>query len=300
MQDAPITLILLVVNVGFSLYAFSNPAILEQFKFQVGAVLYKREWHRIVTAGFLHGSTTHLLVNMLTLYFVGPSLEGFFTQSDLMMERYGNFGRPLYLILYFGSLIGGDLLALLFHRKDPEYSAVGASGALSGLLFAIAILAPTSMVSLFFFIPMPLWLFALLYVGFSLFGMKSGLGRIGHSAHLGGALAGLLIFAALVPEVMIVHWWLFLLLLVPSVLGLYLLQVQPEFVNNPGILFRKRPQWGATTKKPKGLEINQRVFMQAELDRLLDKVGRKGFDSLSDEERKRLHELSERLGKDQR
>lgn len=301
MQHAPITLILLVVNIGFSIYAFSNAAVLERFKFQVGPILQGREWHRIITAGFLHVNPTHLIVNMLTLYFVGPSLENFFTNSGLMYNRYGDFGRPLYLILYFGSLIGGDLLALLFHRKEPNYSAVGASGALSGLLFAIAIYAPDALVRIFFIIPMPLWLFAILYVGYSLFGMRSGMGgRVGHSAHLGGALAGLLIFVALVPEVLFAHWWLFLALLIPSVVGLYLLQVQPEFVNDPGILFRRKPQWGAGTKKPKGLEINQRAFLQAELDRLLDKVGRKGIDSLTDEERKRLHEVSERLGKEQR
>lgn len=299
MQEAPITLILLVANVAFSIAGFSNPSILERFKFQVGPILIKKEWHRLISSGFLHGGIFHLLMNMMSLYYVGTALEQFFTQSSMMYDRYGDLGRPLYLLLYFGSLIGGDVVALWMHRKDYDYSAVGASGAISGLLFAVAILAPNSMVTVFI-LPMPMWLFAVLYVAFSLFGMRSGFGNIGHSAHLGGALAGLLIFGALVPEAVILHWWLFLLLLVPSVLGLYLLIVVPEFINDPMILFRRRPQWTTKTKKPKGLEINQTAFMQAELDRLLDKVGRKGLESLSDEERKRLHDLSNRLGKNQR
>lgn len=305
MQFAPITLILMVINIGFSVYAFSNPIIIERYKFHVGAVLYRKEWYRLITSGFLHGSWMHLLMNMLSLYFMGPILEAFFTGTSMfshynfIYERYGDFGRPLYLLLYFGSMLGGDLLALFFKRNDLEYSAIGASGAISGVVFAVAMLAPTAMVQVIF-IPMPFWLYALLYVSYTLFGMKSQADNIGHEAHMGGALAGLLIFVAAAPDFLIRNWWFFLLLVVPSVLGIYLLKVRPEFVNDPGILFRKRPQWGASTKKPKGLEINQRVFMQAELDRLLDKVGRKGFDSLSDAERKRLHELSERLGKDQR
>lgn len=305
MQHAPITLILIIINVGFSVYAFSNPIIIDRYKFEVGAILYRKEWYRLITSGFLHANWMHLLMNMLSLYFMGPVLEAFFTGTamfsryDFIYERYGDFGRPLYLILYFGSMIGGDLLALLFKRKDPHYSAIGASGAISGVVFAVAMLAPTAMVQVFF-IPMPFWLYAILYVAYTLFGMKSNADNIGHEAHMGGALAGLLIFVAAAPDFLIANWWFFLILFVPSVLGIYLLKVQPEFVNDPGILFRKRSKWTSTTKKPKGLEINQRAFLQAELDRLLDKVGRKGIDSLTDEERKRLHEVSERLGKEQR
>ena len=305
MQDAPITLILILVNVGFSLYGFSNRDAFEKFKFNVGAVLYRKEWYRLVTSAFLHGSWVHLLMNMLSLFFMGPALEGFFTGINVLnipdfdYDRFGAMGRPLYLLLYFGSMIGGDLLALLFHRNDPDYSAIGASGAISGVVFAVAMFFPMGTV-LIYFLPMPFWLYAFLYVAYTLFGMKSQADNIGHEAHMGGALAGLLIFVAAAPDRLVAHWWFFLVLFIPAVLGIYLLRAVPGFVNDPGILFRKRPQWGATTKKPKGLEINQRVFMQAELDRLLDKVGRKGFDSLSDEERKRLHELSERLGKDQR
>lgn len=293
MQDAPVTLILLIANVAFSLYGFSNMGVFERFKFHVGAILEGREWHRMITAGFLHVNVTHLLVNMLSLYFVGPTLERFFVSPFV----WGDYGRAMYILLYFGSLLGGDVLALLMHRNVRDYSAVGASGAIAGLLFAIAMVEPELYVLIFFIIPMPMWLFAILYVGYSLFGVQTGRGNVGHAAHLGGALVGMTIVCAFVPRLIVEHWVLFLVLTVPSGVVLYMLYRYPDFVSNPraiGGMFQRR-RGPTLVKKEKGLEISTQAELKAELDGLLDKVNRKGLEGLTVAERRRLDELSRTL-----
>lgn len=296
MSSSPVTLVFLFVNVAFSIYAFSDRSVFDRFKFNVGAVLQGNEWHRLFTSGFLHGSPTHLIVNMLSLYFCGPALEGIFSMFAL------NGGPLPYILLYFGSLLGGDLLSLFIHRHQSSFSAVGASGAISGLIFAVALLQPDATVYLFFMLPCPIWLFAIAFVGYSLFGMRNNMGGIDHSAHLGGALLGLLITAAFFPSVAIANWVFLLILLIPPAVVLVAIALNPTAVGDPLELLKKFFQGKGVAKepnhKPKGLEINMRASRQEEIDRLLDKVAQKGPASLSPEERRRLDELSNRGGRD--
>ena len=138
----------------------------------------------MITSAFLHANFMHLLFNMFALYTFGSFLEGFFINS------FGSFEGSLYFFLiYFISLIFGSVLTVIFHYKDPNYVAVGASGAVSGIVFSYIIFFPQSMLYVFF-VPMPAYLFAVLWIGFSIYGMRSKLGNIGHEAHLGGALGG--------------------------------------------------------------------------------------------------------------
>lgn len=310
MSDYPVTITLLFANIVFSLVGFSQPGLFERFKFNVGAILGKHEYHRMVTSAFLHVGVGHLFINMLSLYFMGHVLE------QLYIIRFGNIGMVAYLAIYFGSMLGGDILALLMKRNNPQYSAVGASGAVMGVTFALLVLAPYENIYLYFAIPIPFWLFGVLYMAYSVFGVRTGHSNLGHEAHIGGALVGLLIGGIFFPQHLIHHWVLVIGITVPTIILLYLLYHNPDLPLNPmkvfGNLnwgFNKQPQNPFTSSnnrsstpekdrvKQDGLEINMRAQLQQEMDQLLDKVSRHGESSLSMVEKRRLAELSAYLSR---
>lgn len=189
-----ITILIIGVTVLFSMNAFNNYSLFERYKFQPQAILKGREYDRLLTSGFLHVDFTHLLFNMLTLFFFAGVVIRFFT----VVVGNSSVGAVIFAVVYLASIIGGNLLALLFQRNNYRYSAVGASGGVSGILFASIVIYPDLQLYLFFAIPMKGWFFALIYLAYSIYGMRKQLGNIGHEAHLGGALVGLiapLIFA---------------------------------------------------------------------------------------------------------
>lgn len=285
-QTDNVTLLLLAANVIFSLMAFNRPELLLKYAFQVGPILQNKEYHRILTGGFLHGSSTHLIVNMLSLYFCGPAV-GYV------------FGMQGYLLIYFGGLIGGNLLALLIQRNNPGYRAVGASGAISGVIFALCYFAPNTIFLLFFIIPCPAWLFALLYVGYSLFGMRNQLHNIGHEAHLGGAAAGMLFAILLIPQFLVTNWWVVLILFVPTAAMTYVLVKRPDLLMRR---FNLRGGGGGGVPKNPFAKRGPRIVRdeadrkfhskREELDYLLDLVAQNGYDSLKSKQKQRLDELS--------
>jgi membrane associated rhomboid family serine protease len=192
--QAPITLALLALNVGISLYAFSSPGIADQLSFRPYRIRERGEYHRFLTAGFIHGGTGHLFVNMLTLFFFGPLLERI-------------LGPGAYLVLYFGAEIAAHALTYAYHRDDPQYAAVGASGAISGVVFAFCVFFPLEKLYLFFALPIPAILFAFGYVFGSIYAMRAERGGmagmqtgIAHEAHIGGAVAGVLLTILLDPR----------------------------------------------------------------------------------------------------
>ena len=192
LTQTPITLALLVVNVVVSVLVLrSRPQLINTLAFRPERILRHGEIHRLVTAGFVHVNGAHLLVNMLTLYFFGPWLE-------LTLGPIG------YLILYFGSELSAHGLSLIIHRRSRRYSAVGASGAITGVLFAFCLYAPFRMLYLFFAIPIPAILFAIGFVAISLYAMQQRgpdqVGGLAHEAHLGGAIGGVAITALLDPR----------------------------------------------------------------------------------------------------
>ena len=187
LSEAPVTLVLLAVNVAVGVYTmYVNPHLLDRWAFRPQRFAHGGEWWRILTAGFVHVGVGHLAVNMITLYFFGPQIEGL-------------LGPARFLAIYFGSEITANLLTLARHHDTPNYSAAGASGAISGVLFSFVLFAPFAMLGVMFIIPMPAILFAVLYVGGSIYAAKQGGGRIAHEAHLGGALGGVLITLLVYP-----------------------------------------------------------------------------------------------------
>ncbi|MAP95837.1 MAG: rhomboid family intramembrane serine protease [Ponticaulis sp.] len=179
------SMIFLAANVVLSLFAFQNRDFLNWGILHTGAVFRGQEWHRVLTAGFLHADPMHLLFNMVTLFFFGPTVEGI-------------IGSQNFFIVYLAALLGGNLFALFRHRNDINYSALGASGAISGILFSFCLFTPFSMI-IVFVVPVPAILYAILFILYSIYGMGANNDNIGHDAHLSGAIIGVLTTILLVP-----------------------------------------------------------------------------------------------------
>ncbi|WP_313500874.1 rhomboid family intramembrane serine protease [Kaistella carnis] len=187
---SPVLLIIIAATAIISYIAFSNHALFEKYKFNVGAILRNKEYVRLISAGFLHADLMHLLFNMMTLYFFGP----------IVIDAFGAFG---FLLVYFGSILLGNVFSLYLYKNQSWYSAIGASGGVSGILFASIAMIPDLPIY-FFFIPIaiPGYLFGFAYFGYSVYMMLNPRqnDNIGHAAHLGGAFFGLVYAVALQPE----------------------------------------------------------------------------------------------------
>ena len=183
-----VVLIVIVVTVLFSIKGFSDLAFFDKYKFQVSRII-NGEKIRMLTSGFLHADWIHLGFNMYALYLFGA----------IVAVSLGNIS---FLIVYFGSLLAGSMYSLSFHKNEPYYSAIGASGAVSGVLYSSIMIYPEMELMIF---PIPInipgYIFGVGYLLYSIYGMKNKLGNIGHSAHLGGAMGGFVITLILYPRV---------------------------------------------------------------------------------------------------
>lgn len=177
------------ITVLVSWQAWQNRDLFERLKFQMSSILDGKQYDRMITSGFLHADGMHLFFNMFAFFIFAPVVLIKFTSLQLVL---------IYLI----SILVGSLFTILFHRRESWYSAVGASGGVSGIVFSAIMIYPDMPLVLIFlpFFSFPGWVFALLYLGYSMFGMKSHHGNIGHAAHLGGSVAGMLLTIGLKPE----------------------------------------------------------------------------------------------------
>lgn len=170
-------IVIIAANALISFKAFDDQFFFRKYEFHIGSIR-SGESIRMFTSAFLHVDIAHLAFNMITLYFFAPVVIDF-------------LGTPLFLLVYFGSLICGSLLTLQFHKNDYHYRAVGASGAVTGVLYSAILLQP-DMNLYFFFIPIPIpaYVFGIGYLLYSIYGMKAKRDNIGHTAHFGGAIGG--------------------------------------------------------------------------------------------------------------
>lgn len=200
-----ITIIIIAANVIISYKGFGDYSFFDKYKFHVGGV-QRGEQIRLFSSGFLHVDTQHLLFNMLTLYFFAPVVITLLS--------------PFYFILvYVGSLLLGSLLSFSFHKNEYHYSAVGASGAVTGILYAAILLRPEMDLYMFFIpIPIPAYIFGIGYLLYSIYGMKNRVGNIGHDAHFGGAIGGYAMTLILSPELFKTNLLMIGLLAIPIVL----------------------------------------------------------------------------------
>lgn len=178
--QSPATFVLIAANVVASMIAFANPRFMDQNMFHVGPILRQKEWHRVITSGFLHGGILHLLINMYVLYGFGR-----------LLEHPRVLGTGGLLIVYFAALLGGSFWSLMENRRKPDYRALGASGATSGIILSVCLFAPFATLVLFV-IPMPAVIFGIVFIVISAILAQRENKVIGHEAHLGGALAGLI------------------------------------------------------------------------------------------------------------
>ncbi|WNW02795.1 rhomboid family intramembrane serine protease [Tenacibaculum sp. HL-MS23] len=183
-----IILILIVANVLISYKGFNDLVFFDKYKFQVQKIL-SGDKLRMLTSGFLHVDWMHLGFNMYALYLFGKVVVV-------------NFGTPYFLLIYVGSLVAGSLYSLYQHKEELYYSAVGASGAVSGVIFSSIMLYPDmELIMLPIPIPLPGYIFGIGYLLYSIYGMKNQVGNVGHSAHLGGAIGGYVLTILLKPSV---------------------------------------------------------------------------------------------------
>ncbi|QNK78570.1 rhomboid family intramembrane serine protease [Winogradskyella sp. PAMC22761] len=182
-----VTIVIIVANALFSYKGFGDRMFFERYKFNVGSIK-RGEQIRMISSGFLHADITHLLFNMFTLYM--------FADAVIMQ-----LGSVKFVIIYMASLIFGNLLSLYFHKDEDWYSAIGASGAVTGILYAAILLQPQmSLYMMFIPIPIPGYIFGIGYLLYSIYGMKNKIGNIGHDAHFGGAIGGYVVTLIMMPS----------------------------------------------------------------------------------------------------
>ena len=169
---------ILILTIGISLLGmYKIPDIINKFLFRPYFFLREKQYDTMIMSGFIHADTTHLLFNMITFFFFAFPLEQF-------------LGTGKFVALYLVGLVVSHTCTWYKERNNPQYASLGASGAISAVLFAYIVYFPSTML-LVFFIPMPAMVFAFLYVGYSWWASKNANDRINHDAHLCGALSGL-------------------------------------------------------------------------------------------------------------
>ncbi len=190
-----VTLAIVMLTVLVSWAAFENRSLFEKLTHHPYVEHRNKEYYRFLTSALVHGSWGHLLINMFVFYQFGEPVEQYF------MALFGaGKGRLFFLLLYVATTIFADLPTFVKYKNAPHFRSVGASGAVSGILFAFVIFQPWAMLLLFFVIPMPAILAAVGYLVYSSWAGKNKRDMIDHSAHFYGAVFGFLFTIALKPE----------------------------------------------------------------------------------------------------
>ena len=191
-----LTLILIAVTVLVTWLAFNNPRLLDRLILWPPAIDRKHQYDRLLTHGFIHADWQHLLFNMITLFFFGRFAE------QVISSMIGPVG---FVLFYLSAIVIAILPTYLRHRHDPRYRSLGASGAVSAVLFAYILMSPWSLIFVFF-LPVPAIVYGVFYVGYSFWMDRQGGDNTNHNAHLSGAIYGVL----------------FMLLMEPRIAGLFL------------------------------------------------------------------------------
>jgi membrane associated rhomboid family serine protease len=190
----------IIANVLVSIKGFNDEMFFRKYQFHIGSIR-AGEQIRMVTSGFLHADIMHLAFNMITLYFFAPYVIF-------------QLGSLSFLLVYIGSLVFGSLLTMIFHGNDYSYRAVGASGAVTGIVYSAILLEPR--IEIYEFIPG--YIFGFAYLLYSIYGMKSRTDNIGHTAHFGGAIGGYVITLLKMPSLLQDNLLMVILLAIPIII----------------------------------------------------------------------------------
>lgn len=197
-----IVIAIIVATVLFSFKGFNDIAFFRKFEFHIGSIR-AGEQVRIISSGFLHADMGHLFFNMFTLFMFAPVVINY-------------FGDIFFVLIYMLSLISGSLLTLVMHKNDYNYRAIGASGAVMGVLYSAILINPSMSLYLFFIpIPIPAYLFGIGYLLYSIYGMKAKSDNIGHTAHFGGAIGGYVFTLLKSPDMLVTNLTMVILLAIP-------------------------------------------------------------------------------------
>jgi len=197
---SPVTIIIIAANVLISFKGFEDRYFFEKYKFNIGSI-QRGEQIRMLSSGFLHVDFKHLIFNMITLYFF----------AERVIVGLGVYG---FVLVYFASLVLGSLLSFFLNKDNFMYSAVGASGAVTGVLYAAILLDPWMRIN----IAIPGFVFGIGYMLYAIYGMKKKSDNIGHDAHFGGAIGGYGITLFLYPNLLEIQPLMVGLLAVPIVI----------------------------------------------------------------------------------
>jgi membrane associated rhomboid family serine protease len=271
-----ITLVIIIVNFVFTYKGLKDSSVFHQYSFDVDHILIYKDYKRLVTSGFLHLNWAHFGFNMLSLFLFSTAIE---------LQISGG----MFLFIYFASLIGGNLFSLYIHRNHGDYSAVGASGAVCGIVFSAIALLPDIQIGIFL-VPakIPGWLFGLLYVLYSIYGIKSKKDNIGHEAHLGGALIGMILAIIMHPSAIRDNYGTILVILIPTVFFIYMIVTRPYLLLIDNNFFKKKKKnWSIDH-----LYVASKASEQQQIDSVLDKIHKSGIGSLTKIEKQILDRYS--------
>ena len=190
-MNIPLTLLIIAATVLVSWLAFNNPRLLERLILWPPAVARRHQYDRLVTHGFIHADFQHLLFNMITLFFFGRAVEQWFVPY---------IGQAGFVLFYLSAIVVAILPTYLKHRGDASYRSLGASGAVSAVLFTFILVQPWSLI-IVFVLPVPAIVYGVLYVGYSIWMDRQGRDNVNHSAHLWGAGYGILFTLMMEPRV---------------------------------------------------------------------------------------------------
>jgi len=190
-MEFTITIAIIILTAVISFTAFNNEKITNDLIFWPPMIKEKNQYYRFITSGFIHADIAHLAFNMITLYFFGRAMELFFVAK---------IGKVGFLLFYIAGIIVSEIPSYIRHRNNYNYRSLGASGAVSAVLFSFILLAPWQTLYVFF-LPVPAIIFAALYIGYSIYMDRKGGDHVNHSAHLWGAVWGIAFTIIMEPSV---------------------------------------------------------------------------------------------------
>lgn len=192
--QTPVASLIFALTVGLSIYTFSKPQLFGRLMLHPYSIQRDRsKWYLILTSGLIHKDWMHLLFNMITFYYFGFALE------SILVANSGSIGHVYFAGLYIIALVLSDIPTIMQQKDNIGYYSLGASGAVSAVLFSFILFYPKVTLYIFMALPMPAFVFAFLYLGYCIWASKNARDHINHDAHLFGALTGLLITILLYP-----------------------------------------------------------------------------------------------------